>query len=179
MSSDPIGRPARVAHGETLRGCTATNRKGDPCGLPPIKGGFVCHFHGGAAPQTRAAAKQRLWELLGPAFAALGRALLSAEPCEVCGRSDADKDPAVIRAAQIVLDRTGFHPAVAVQVSRGTDDPKWTAWLTDAQLTQVGEWIDDAKERMAAGAPRPGELMPADTLLLDDGDADTTSDEAS
>lgn len=39
--------------------CVATNRHGNPCGLPPIRGGTVCHKHGGSAPQVVRAAKLR------------------------------------------------------------------------------------------------------------------------
>lgn len=46
------GRPhPQGCHGHTTRG---------PCKLPPIKGGVVCHIHGGSAPQVRAKANERL-----------------------------------------------------------------------------------------------------------------------
>jgi hypothetical protein len=40
--------------------CTATNRQGKRCGRYPIPGGRVCRNHGGAAPQVKAAAMERL-----------------------------------------------------------------------------------------------------------------------
>lgn len=40
--------------------CTATNRQGNRCGKPPIAGGTVCRMHGGAAPQVKQAALERL-----------------------------------------------------------------------------------------------------------------------
>lgn len=40
--------------------CVGTNREGNPCGLRPIPGGTVCKWHGGGAPQVRAAAAERL-----------------------------------------------------------------------------------------------------------------------
>jgi len=42
--------------------CNGTNRAGEPCKLPPIKGGTVCRMHGGASPQARAAAAKRVAE---------------------------------------------------------------------------------------------------------------------
>lgn len=42
--------------------CTATNRQGKRCGKPPIAGGTVCRMHGGAAPQVKAAALERLMQ---------------------------------------------------------------------------------------------------------------------
>lgn len=40
--------------------------RGEPCGRPPIRGGFVCPKHGGAAPQVRAKANERLADLIDP-----------------------------------------------------------------------------------------------------------------
>jgi hypothetical protein len=42
--------------------CVATSRSGTRCRNWAIRGGSVCRFHGGAAPQVRAAAKRRLAE---------------------------------------------------------------------------------------------------------------------
>ena len=40
--------------------CRATSRKGRQCMQPPIPGGTVCHYHGGAAPQVKRVAAERL-----------------------------------------------------------------------------------------------------------------------
>jgi hypothetical protein len=40
--------------------CTAHNRQGRQCGKSPIAGGTVCRMHGGAAPQVKLAALERL-----------------------------------------------------------------------------------------------------------------------
>ncbi len=40
--------------------CSARRTNGQPCRLPPIKGGVVCIKHGGSAPQVREAANRRL-----------------------------------------------------------------------------------------------------------------------
>lgn len=42
------------------RQCTGTNRAGERCRRAAIPGGRVCWYHGGAAPQVRAAATRRL-----------------------------------------------------------------------------------------------------------------------
>jgi hypothetical protein len=45
------------------RSCSGTSKAtGEPCQLSPIKGGTVCHKHGGRAPQVRAAAERRVAE---------------------------------------------------------------------------------------------------------------------
>ena len=52
------------------RRCTAISKQsGDRCKRAPVVGGNVCHYHGGAAPQVRAKAdqriiEQRVWELI-------------------------------------------------------------------------------------------------------------------
>lgn len=66
--------------------CKGTNRAGEPCKLPPIKGGTVCRMHGGSAVQVRAAAARR--EAEAAAAAELGKAMLT------LGDHAGDVDPA-------------------------------------------------------------------------------------
>lgn len=40
--------------------CTAHNQSGSQCKNPAVPGATVCRFHGGAAPQVKAAAQRRL-----------------------------------------------------------------------------------------------------------------------
>jgi len=42
--------------------CSAKRTNGMRCGRPAIRGGSVCHQHGGAAPQVKAKAKERIRE---------------------------------------------------------------------------------------------------------------------
>ncbi|TDP78321.1 hypothetical protein DEU31_1772 [Brachybacterium sp. AG952] len=42
--------------------CTATNRAGEQCGRPPMRGGKVCASHGGKSPRVLAASRRRLAE---------------------------------------------------------------------------------------------------------------------
>jgi len=53
------GKPER-------RWCTGKNKQGNPCGRPPIRGGFVCPKHGGGLPRVRAKAQERLNDLIDP-----------------------------------------------------------------------------------------------------------------
>src|SRR5262245_12420204 len=59
-----LGRTARERLGETKRTCTGTNKNGERCLNAPIVGGFVCVWHGGGAPQVRAAARERMYQML-------------------------------------------------------------------------------------------------------------------
>ena len=155
---DVISRAAREALGDTARRCTATNRAGERCGRTPIPGGFVCAMHGGKNPVVQKTARERLLAMVDPALDALLRFLRTAPPCEVCGRSDADRDPLVLRAAQLVLDRTGFHPSVDVQMKPPERDRRHFAWIPTARLEQMMtwgqqmvEWETEAKAAMEAG----------------------------
>lgn len=116
-----LGRPAHDALAVSRR-CTATNRQGERCGKYAIPGGFVCAMHGGNKPTTRQAAQRRLLAMIEPALDALLRALRSAPPCPHCGRSDSDRDPATIRAAQLVLDRAGLGPTARLEVRPSLGD---------------------------------------------------------
>jgi hypothetical protein len=88
------------------RRCTAhSSQTGERCKRSAIRGGSVCASHGGRAPQVKKSAKERLAELIEPALDGLHTALKSGEI------------PSIVKAAQVVLDRTGFHPTKAVEMS--------------------------------------------------------------
>jgi hypothetical protein len=53
------------------RRCSARRKDGQPCGNYAIIGGRVCRIHGGAAPQVRRKAKERL--LMAACYRALVR----------------------------------------------------------------------------------------------------------
>jgi hypothetical protein len=131
-----------------------TKGSGEPCRRPSIKGGTCCTHHGGHSPLARQAAAETLAAAALPAARVLFEIIEDwrRETCPTCGLPKGDPGP-VIRAAQIVLDRTGFHPALSVQVASSAIPP-WAQYLTDAQLRQVGLWIEEAKERMESGGPR-------------------------
>ena len=85
--------------------CTAHVSDGSrQCERWAINGGTVCATHGGQAPQVKKSAKERLAELIEPALAGLHKALQSNDL------------GSIVKASQIVLDRTGFHPTKAVEL---------------------------------------------------------------
>jgi hypothetical protein len=86
--------------------CTAHISDGSrPCERWAINGSNVCGTHGGRAPQVKRSARERLAELVEPALEGLHKALKS-------------KDlPTIVRASQIVLDRCGFHPSRAIELT--------------------------------------------------------------
>jgi len=87
--------------------CTARRTNGQPCGKVAIRGGNVCMNHGGAAPQVRARAMERLERLVNPALDELEKLLVIA-----------DKDSVRLAAIQDVLNRTGYKPPEQVSISQ-------------------------------------------------------------
>lgn len=82
--------------------CTAKRTNGGACKAQAIKGGRVCRTHGGAAPQVRQAARERLLSLVDPALGVLARAVRK--------RSAKAWEPSAteLRAVSEVLTRAGI-----------------------------------------------------------------------
>lgn len=96
IQRDPMG------HTDPLGGvlCSARSKQsGKPCKQRAIPGGTVCHYHGGAAPQVKASAMERLMALQHPAIDRL---------TQLIGQTEF---PTVAYAAsRDVLDRTEGKP---------------------------------------------------------------------
>jgi hypothetical protein len=127
-------------------------------------------MHGGRTPLAIEAARRRIWGMVDYALDALFSAMQIGK-CDKCGRSE--DMGVVVRAAQIVLDRTGFHPTVAVE-QKSKDTPAWTRYLTDSQMEQIVVWMNEAKRRIVMGEEPPKALPPVveDGVLLEDEDVD-------
>jgi hypothetical protein len=92
--------------------CTARVSDGSrPCARWAINGSTVCATHGGRAPQVKKSARERLGELVEPALKGLHKALKSEDL------------PTIVRASQIVLDRCGFHPSQAIELTGKDGSP--------------------------------------------------------
>ncbi len=130
------------------RQCTAKNRKGERCGRASALGQFQCDQHGGKAPLSIAAGRERMAALVEPAMDVLFRATRNAPPCELCGRSDADRDPTAVRAAGMILDRCGYNAKLTVEHEQAPAIPAWTQYLTDDQIAQISVWVKEARQRM-------------------------------
>ena len=108
------------------RQCTATSKQtGERCRATAIPGGTVCRHHGGAAPQVRKKARERLLALADPAAAGLGAALANAVKSQ--------NWPQVIQAAKAILDRAG-HPAgieLKIEEEVGPRHEGWDSALSE------------------------------------------------
>lgn len=97
--------------GEAVR-CSATNRKGERCENPAMRGGWVCRNHGGKAPQVMNKALERIRELQPKAVQVLEQLL------------DRKEFPTVQMAAvRDVLDRTEGKAAEQVRLTGADDGP--------------------------------------------------------
>src|SRR5690625_2412256 len=96
--------PRYNAQGQLLCYVTAKNT-GQPCRAIAMRGQRVCRIHGGSSPQAKAAAKRRLLELVEPAIARLA---------EEVDKADTARDR--LKAAEMILDRTGFGKEMKVEL---------------------------------------------------------------
>lgn len=90
-----------------VRRCSARNRAGGRCGRAPIAGGMVCHLHGGAAPQVRKAAAERIAELVEPALVEMARIIESG-----------DTDSVRLAACRDILDRAGYGARQRIDIEQ-------------------------------------------------------------
>lgn len=87
--------------------CTAKSKTtGERCKNPPIPGGTVCRYHGGAAPQVVAASARRVFEAL------VAPALIQYR--------DIIENPATpphvrLAALRDLFDRTGYKPPTVIE----------------------------------------------------------------
>lgn len=109
---DPLSPPDPMSThvgGDTLHGrlrCSAKSKqKGVQCGRTAIPGGTVCRYHGGAAPQVKLKALERLQAYQDRA---IDRMFTLVEQTEFPSTAFA--------AARDVLDRTMGKPTESVQV---------------------------------------------------------------
>jgi hypothetical protein len=119
-----------------------SRRKGRQCLRPAIDGGTVCYHHGGAAPQVKAKARQRLEE----AADRMAKELLGIA-------EGAESESVKLAAIRDALDRAGVSAKQAVELSAATSEPKPYEELLSgitgiAKLTRV-------ESRAQRGLPAP------------------------
>ncbi len=121
------------------RKCKAKNRQGKQCGQQPIKGGVVCRYHGGSAPQVLKAARERLNDLVDPAINVLAKCV---EPDK-----DGEVPIAGLAAARDILDRTGYKPVEKREdvTPESKDSKQLRGEFTLEQLREIHEELESRK----------------------------------
>lgn len=89
--------------------CTAKNNRGLPCGKDAIAGHHVCYKHGGAAPQVKRTARERLASMVDPALSVIDKAMRM--------REKGKPVPMAFAAARDILDRTGYKATDKIQLT--------------------------------------------------------------
>lgn len=126
--------------------CQAHTSSGKPCKRWAIVGGFVCPFHGGSAPQVRAAANRRLLALAPRAVQVIADLLEHAE-----------SEPVRLKAATELLDR-GIGKAVDVTLD-----------ITPQETSGGPSPLDLAIARALEARGHPAEAKVVDLEPGDDG----------
>ena len=115
---------------------------GRRCKKNAIRGGAVCRSHGGAAPQVKRKAQERLAILVDPAIDRLEKVI----------KGDGNV-AAAVRASRDVLDRTGFKPSDKIKME--TKEPSEQAVLL-AEVCTLEE-LKDLHNRLTAAARKKSE----------------------
>lgn len=139
--------------------CKATRRDGTPCRRPPIQGATVCRAHGGAAPQVKAKAQQRLLDKV-PKMLRMLNAMASNEDIPPAVRLAAIRDwldgAGVDRKIEIDLTSSTFTEMVAGVLAHVDDGglPELPARYSALDNAVDAEVLDDRAESPAvADAP--------------------------
>ena len=148
--------------------CGAVGRNGFPCRRHVAPGFTRCALHGGHTPLARQAAAEALARAALPAaevmFDIIDR--WQQTRCPTCGMPSGDPSP-VIRAAQIVLDRTGFGPSATMQVAPA---PEY-ALPSHLTLAQLADRAEAVARRLRAAADAEGQPEVTDAEVLNEGDS--------
>ena len=122
------------------RQCTANAyMTGRRCSNAAIKGGTVCHAHGGKAKHVREAANRRLMELMPDAVRALYELV-----------NDQQSRHVRMQAAKDILDRLGLAPAQKIEAEiKNVSDEEWQTTLQE-YATAYLQGVEDTRQDVNA-----------------------------
>jgi hypothetical protein len=154
--------------------CGEINRQnGLPCKRNAGIGFTKCSLHGGHNVTAKIKAEQMLAQARLPACEALFDIIdqWQAETCGTCGypKTDTDTAKVIIRAAQVILDRTGVGPRATLEVTKQTDGDLDLDLLTDQEMARMDFLLaelkalkDGVRVRLGLGAqPHVVSVLPA------------------
>lgn len=148
-----------------------TRKNGLPCGRPVPVGLTRCNLHGGANPAAKIKAEQMLAQARLPACEALFTIIdqWSEDTCSTCGfpkQGDVDTTKMIIRASQVILDRTGVGPRSTIETVPQKDGDLDFDLLTEDEMARLDFLLTELKEfktqvRARIARVVAGELTPA------------------
>lgn len=128
---------------------------GLPCKRQASVGMDYCQLHGGANPASKIKAEQMLAQARLPACEALYTIIEQhqSKPCGTCGFPSGDPQELkiILRACQVILDRSGMGPRSTVEMVPQSDgDENLDHWTVEeiANLDYLLEAMDDLKARV-------------------------------
>lgn len=108
-----------------------------------------CNLHGGANPAAKIKAEQMLAQSRLPACEALYEIIdnWQRDTCPTClhPSGDIDKQKVIIRAAQVILDRSGLGPRATIEVAKQTDGDLDLDLMTDEEMTRLDFLLTELK----------------------------------
>jgi hypothetical protein len=129
-------------------------RNGRPCMKDCSKLGTRCSLHSGESPIAKVAAERAMALARLPGAEALLDMIEQwhAETCQSCGFPSADPHIVrnVLRAIQMVLDRTGMPPVMRVETVTNSDFEFVLDHLTPSELEQFARIMGEYKALKAA-----------------------------
>lgn len=109
--------------------CTAKSKStGKQCARSAIAFGNVCRVHGGAAPQTKAAAMMRAMQHVDPIMAEVVRIALH-------GKSEAVR----LQAAKEVFERLGLGDPKRIEITQIPDPAVIQDWIAAIERDLTGD----------------------------------------
>lgn len=137
--------------------CGAKTSDGDPCKNSPMLGGKRCRMHGGAAPQVKRKAQERLLDGV-PKMLRMLKELASNE----------DVPPAVrLAAIRDWLDRSGIDRRIEIDVKSSTFEEMVMGVLAD-----IGEEVEIAGGHDYSSRFDNGDVIAGELATSNPGDSD-------
>ena len=115
-----------------------------PCRGNRIRGGTTCTAHGGAAPQVKKSARQRLLDMVDPVLGQMARMLDEVE------KKNLWLHPSAQRLWTTVLDRTGFGVGMKLEVEDSRESSAWAQYATAEERKTLVGIMEKCRKRMDA-----------------------------
>lgn len=142
------GKERCYSHDPDTPKCTH-EENGKRCGGIAVNGTDVCTMHGASTPVSKAMLRQKLLEMVEPAFKTLNEAMAIADYATA------------VRAAQIILDRAGFGPKATLSLEEERPD---FSKMSKAELLARTEQL---AARLRRDVSEPADTLGSDSEVLE------------